>query len=48
MDEIEEQEFNIDLPQEPSDAELDQIETGDDSWEWESDQIVFDDEPFDI
>ena len=48
MDDIIEEEFNIDLPHEPSDAELDQIETGDDEWQWESDQIVFDDEQYEL
>ena len=43
-----EEEFNIDLPEEPTNADLDNIETGNDTWEWESDQIVFDDEPYEI
>jgi|7_EtaG_2_1085326.scaffolds.fasta_scaffold84676_2 hypothetical protein len=48
MDDNIEEEFNIDLPEEPTNADLDNIETGNDTWEWESDQIVFDDEPYEI
>jgi hypothetical protein len=49
----EEFEFNdfpeVDIP-EPSTVDLDKIEyTGEDvDWEWDEDQIVFDDEQYDI
>ena len=41
---MEEDEFNVDLPSEPTDADLDTIESGDDKWTWDRDEIVFDDE----
>jgi hypothetical protein len=41
---MEEDEFNVDLPSEPTDADLDTIESGDDNWTWDQDAIVFDDE----
>jgi|TARA_Y100000310_G_scaffold138766_1_gene137802 hypothetical protein len=40
---MEEDEFNLDTPVEPTDDELDSIESVD-KWEWNQDQIVFDDE----
>jgi len=48
-DDIEIGDFPDDETPEPSKADLDKIETpGDaDNWEWESDQIVFDDEQYD-
>jgi hypothetical protein len=41
---MEEDEFNVDLPSEPTDADLDTIESGDNKWVWDRDEIVFDDE----
>jgi hypothetical protein len=33
----------MDLPSEPTDADLDAIDSGDDTWVWYQDEIVFDD-----
>jgi len=41
---MDEEEFNLDLPVEPTDADLDNIETDSDDWTWDQDSIVFDDE----